>query len=201
MRIIAGTAGGTLLASPKGPLIRPSPDKVKQAIFSSLGERLVGARVLDLFAGTGALGLEAASRGAQSVVLVDDSRFCIETAKANAAKARLDESVRIERGDAFRVLDAMAQRGEQFDLIFADPPYEKRQRPQASAVRKLLNCPALVSILAPDGMLVVEHFKSDPAEPTTAWELDRQLRHGDTMVSLFKNVSRTTTRTSTENQP
>lgn len=186
MRIIAGTAGGALLVMPKGPHIRPTPDKVKQAVFSSLGERIVDARVLDLFTGTGALGLEAVSRGAAKALLVDDSRFAVEAATANANKARLNDRVEVVRSEVFRMVDQLAARGDTFDLIFADPPYEKSWRAEQSIPRKLLNCSSLVSILAPDGVLVMEHFKNDKLQPTSNWRLVRQLPHGDTIVTFFQ---------------
>lgn len=189
MRITAGKSSGIVLAMPKGPAIRPTPDKVKQAIFSSLGERVVGARVLDLFTGTGALGLEAVSRGSASARLVDDSRFTVEAANANAVKTGVAENVQVERAEVFRFIEELVQRGEQFDLIFADPPYEKSHRTESSIPRKLLNCSALVSILAPNGVLVMEHFKNDTLEDTPNWKLHRQLRHGDTLVSFFRTQS------------
>ena len=202
MRIIAGTAGGTFLIMPKGPPIRPTPDKVKQAIFSSLGDRVVEARVLDLFAGTGALGLEAVSRGAKQATLVEDSRFTVEACEQNATKTGLEARVLVERADAFRFVELLAHQGTTFDLIFADPPYEKTRDPNASPARKLLNCPGLISILAPGGLLVLEHFKSDPVEATQGWQLTKQLRHGDTLVSLFHGGSdaTTTAATSTGNE-
>lgn len=202
MRITAGTAGGTILASPKGPAIRPTPDKVKQAVFSSLGERVVGARVLDLFTGSGALGLEALSRGAASAALVDASRFCMEAVRTNADKARLLDLVEVHRSDSIRFIEQLAQAGKQFDLIFADPPYEKSRRSEASLARKLLNCPALVSILAPDGLLVLEHFKDDSLEAVESWEVQRELRHGDTVVVFLRAPSSTrTTSTRTKEGP
>jgi len=189
MRIIAGTAGGTSLVMPKGPDIRPSPDKVKQAIFSSLGERIVGARVLDLFAGTGALGLEALSRGAKHAVLVDSSRFSVEAATANAAKAHFTDQTEVIRSDAIVYVEELARSGAQFDLILADPPYEKTGRHEGSVTKILLNCAPLVSILATDGVLVMEHFfKDDKLDETPHWKLQRQLRHGDTLVSFFHRL-------------
>ncbi len=186
MRIIAGTAGGTFLVNPRGPAIRPTPDKVKQAIFSSLGDRIIGARVLDLYSGTGAMGLEAVSRGATQAVLVDESRFCVEAAEANAAKARLEDRVSVRRADAIRWVEQLAREGERFNVIFADPPYEKSGRREGSVTRILLNCAALVSILAPGGVLVMEHFKDDTLEPLPCWELVRQLHHGDTRVGFLQ---------------
>ncbi len=185
MRIIAGTAGGTPLAMPKGPVTRPTPDKVKQAIFSSLGERVVGARVLDLFCGTGALGLEALSRGASQALLVDESRFAVDSAMANATRARLEDRAEIRRDDVFRVIEGLAERGDRFDLVFADPPYEKTRGRESSLPKKLLNCSWLVSIVAPTGILVLEHFKGDVFEVPPRWVPGRQLRHGDTVVSLL----------------
>lgn len=185
MRIIAGTAGGTILALPKGREIRPTPDKVKQAIFSSLGERIVGARVLDLFAGSGALGLEAASRGAAKAILVDDSRYSVEAAVANARKTRLDDRVQVLCEKAFRYVEDAARQGETFDFVFADPPYEKTGRGERSLARMLLNCPSLVSILAANGELVMEHFKNDALDLPLRWQARRELRHGDTLVSFI----------------
>lgn len=185
MRIIAGTAGGTLLALPRGPEIRPSPDKVKQAIFSSLGERIIGARVLDLYSGCGALGLEAVSRGAASAILVDHSRFSVEAANANTTRARLERQVEVVREDAVRFTERAGLAGSRFDVIFADPPYEKTGRGERSLARMLLNCPSLVSILAANGELVMEHFKNDALDLPLRWQLRRELRHGDTIVSFL----------------
>ncbi|MSR64300.1 MAG: methyltransferase domain-containing protein [Verrucomicrobiae bacterium] len=170
---------------PKGPEIRPSPDKVKQAIFSSLGESVAGARVLDLYTGTGALGLEALSRGASEAVMVDNSRFSVEAALANAEKAGLADNAEVIRSDAIGYLERALPNDRKFDIILADPPYEKTPSRKGSVTRLLLNCPGLASILAVNGVLVMEHFMKDTLEPPLHWELRRQLRHGDTTISFL----------------
>src|SRR5436853_2614033 len=122
MRVIAGRAGGVRLVSPKNG-VRPTMDRVKAAIFSSLGELVIGARILDLFAGTGALGIEALSRGAASAVFVEADRHSIETIDTNLRKANLTGSVR--QRDVFSFLKTAATSSEKFRVIFADPPYDK----------------------------------------------------------------------------
>ncbi len=121
MRVIAGSAGGVRLAVPKHG-VRPTMDRVKAAIFSSLGEAIIGVRVLDLFAGTGALGIEALSRGAASAIFVEDDRQSADAIEKNLAKTNLQGRVRDQD-----VFDFLRQRSntDKFQIIFADPPYEK----------------------------------------------------------------------------
>ena len=121
MRVIAGSAGGVRLAVPKCG-VRPTMDRVKAAIFSSLGEAIIGARVLDLFAGSGALGIEALSRGAASAIFVEDDRQSAEAIEKNLAKTNLKGRVRHQ--DVFDFLRRQSNAGK-FQIIFADPPYEK----------------------------------------------------------------------------
>ena len=149
MRVIAGTAGGLQLKVPRTG-VRPTMDRVKAAIFSSLGEKVIGARVLDLFAGTGGLGIEAMSRGATSAVFVESNRNAARIVERNLAIAGLDGRVRMR--DTFAYLkDATGP----FDIIFADPPYEAI--PGAKAFTDLLlNHPKIPLLLAPDGLFVLE---------------------------------------------
>src|SRR5262249_5332991 len=118
MRVIAGRAGGVRLFSPKSG-VRPTMDRVKAAIFSSLGEAVIGARVLDLFAGTGALGIEALSRGAESAIFVEEDRQSISAIEKNLEKTGFKS--RIRQQDAFSYLKNAS--GEKFRIVFADPPY------------------------------------------------------------------------------
>src|SRR5258708_6381374 len=124
MRIIAGIAKGMTLAVPKGADTRPTSDRVREAIFSSLGERVIGADVLDLYAGTGALGFEAGSRGAQSVTFVEKVRSCLDVIEKNLASLQKNRGVackfELRRGDVFAVMKRL---NRQFSLIFVDPPY------------------------------------------------------------------------------
>ena len=121
MRVIAGSAGGIRLAVPKRG-VRPTMDRVKAAIFSSLGDAVAGARVLDLFAGSGALGIEALSRGASSAMFVEEDRQSSEIIERNLAKTKLKGRVRQQ--DVFDFLRHISG-AETFQIIFADPPYEK----------------------------------------------------------------------------
>lgn len=184
MRIIAGTAGGIHLAMPRGSDdVRPTPDKVKGAVFSSLGELVVSARVLDLYAGSGALGIEALSRGAASTTFVDRSRFCAAAIEKNLAAARLEEAATVLESDINRALRRLS--GEQpFTLVLADPPYAKASG-QLSLAQQLLDNADLVGVMEAGGWLVLEHYRSDTLSPPTAWRFDRQQRHGDTLVSFF----------------
>src|SRR5262245_20435306 len=122
MRVIAGRAGGLRLLSPKRG-VRPTMDRVKGAIFSSLGEMVIGADVLDLFAGSGALGIEALSRGAASALFVEEDRQSTLAIEKNLAKAKL--AGRIRQQEVFRFLKSADAIGEKFRIIFADPPYDQ----------------------------------------------------------------------------
>lgn len=129
MRIIGGTAGGRLLKVPKGLDVRPTPDLVKQAIFNSLGPVVAGARVLELFAGSGALGLECLSRGAVDVTAVELSSRHANFIRGNVRQAGLEEarfSLRVQ--DVFAALGQLAEAGDTFDLILADPPFGAKTR-------------------------------------------------------------------------
>lgn len=151
MRIIAGDAGGRpLKAPPEG--VRPTMDRVKAAIFSSLGDMVPGARVLDLFAGSGGMGIEALSRGAASATFVDSNDRCVRCIKENLRRAGADGSV--QTMDVFRFLDLYAG-GEMFDLIFADPPYSKKEGDPDHATALALS-EKLAGALSPGGIFVLE---------------------------------------------
>jgi len=181
MRVIAGSAGGVRLAVPKRG-VRPTMDRVKAAIFSSLGDAVVGARVLDLFAGSGALGIEALSRGAASAVFVEDDRQSAEAIEKNLAKTKLNGRVRHQ--DVFDFLRQVST-AEKFQIIFADPPYEKAQRGESSH-QKLLNSESLLQLLDPNGIFVLEKRPGEPLRETKLWRIIRQKAYGATEV-LFLN--------------
>ena len=182
MRVIAGSAGGVRLAVPKRG-VRPTMDRVKAAIFSSLGEAIIGARVLDLFAGSGALGIEALSRGAASAIFVEDDRQSAEAIEKNLAKTNLKGRVRHQD-----VFDFLRQRSnaEKFQIIFADPPYEKFHHGE-SYTEKLLNNERLATIAG-----VRRHFRfGEEAQrqlslETKFWRVVRQKTYGATEV-LFSD--------------
>lgn len=198
MRIIAGEAGGIPLLVPD-TLTRPTTDRVREALFSSLGDRLSGARVLDLYAGSGALGLEALSRGAAFSTFVDQQRGACDTVAANAKKARLEKRTEIVCHKVLGFLDrrfgspmllsdqARDVGGERFGLIFADPPYA-RDSGCAAEIEALLSSDALVAALDAEGIFVFESMvRFDlPDSASDRWSLARERRYGDTRLSFLR---------------
>ncbi len=185
MRIIAGRAGGIRLAVPPSG-VRPTMDRVKAAIFSSLGDSVIGARVLDLFAGSGALGIEALSRGAASALFVDEDRQSIATIEKNLGKAHFQ--ARVRQQDVFDFLKHLSS-GEKFRIIFADPPYE-RAKSGERFTEKLLNNGALPQLLEPDGIFVLEKRPGEELTKTKLWAVTREKTYGATQV-LFLSAIRT----------
>lgn len=183
MRVIAGSAGGVRLAVPKRG-VRPTMDRVKAAIFSSLGEAIIGARVLDLFAGSGALGIEALSRGASSVIFVEADRDSTQAIERNLATTKLIG--RVLRRDVF---DFLRQRSnaERFKIIFADPPYETADH-EESYTAKLLNNERLPQLLEPNGIFVLEKRPGETISDLKGWSVIRQKTYGATEV-LFLSRS------------
>jgi 16S rRNA (guanine966-N2)-methyltransferase len=183
MRVIAGSAGGFHLAVPKSG-VRPTMDRVKAAIFSSLGDAIPGEKILDLFAGSGALGIEALSRGAASAVFVEEDRQSIVVIEKNLAKTRLKGRVRQE--NVFEFLRRSAGK-ETFRIIFADPPYEKTKSGERFT-EKLLANESLPRLLEPDGIFVLEKQPSESLPEMKQWRVLRQKTYGATEV-LFMSQS------------
>lgn len=184
MRVIAGSAGGIPLKTPKTDL-RPTMDMVRGAIFSSLGEMVLGARVLDLFAGTGSLAIEALSRGAAEAILVEADRKACAVIHDNLARARLNAQVLCQ--DVFRFLQAPLQPGSA-DLIFADPPYSKQSGDRDFAA-DLLAHPSLPKILAEDGIFVLEVGQHWNLPDTCFWECFRRKKYGSTETLFLRAKS------------
>jgi len=183
MRVIAGNAGGVRLAVPKRG-VRPTMDRVKAAIFSSLGEAIIGARVLDLFAGSGALGIEALSRGAASAMFVEDERQSVEAIEKNLARTNLKGRVRQQD-----VFDFLRQRSnaEKFQIIFADPPYQEPQHGER-LTETLLNNESLPQLLEPNGIFVLEKRPDETLSELKLWRVIRQKTYGATEI-LFMSQS------------
>jgi 16S rRNA (guanine966-N2)-methyltransferase len=183
MRVIAGRFGGRRLSAPRGAGTRPTADRVREALFSMLGP-LEGLSVLDLFAGTGALGIEALSRGAASAVFVERDRLALTALHANlaalgldpAADPAADASAEVRSQDAFAALASAAAGGERYDLIFLDPPYA-----QALAWGPKL-AQALPGVLASEGLVVVESDRRAPL--LVGLPVRRQRRYGDTSITI-----------------
>ncbi len=182
MRVIAGTSGGIQLVVPKTD-IRPTMDRVKAAIFSSLGERVIGARVLDLFAGTGALGIEALSRGAASAMFVESDGAAIAAIEKNLTRTGL--SGRVRKQDVFDFL-GQASTAEPHDLIFADPPYDKSKLGDAFT-RLLLRNDRLPARLANEGIFALEKRPGERLPSTDFWEVVRRKTYGATETIFLQH--------------
>ena len=188
MRITGGQAARRILKVPKGLDVRPTPDLVKQAVFNSLGARVEGARVLELFAGSGALSLECLSRGASAVLCVEKSHRHAEFIRSNAAAAGFEGILETRTQDVFPVMHQLAESGRQFDLILADPPYGEKNvnRRSTSFAQQLLDDKHLPKLLAPGGRFVLGHTKRDTLELVAPWVEAKMLKHGDTIMRFLE---------------
>jgi 16S rRNA (guanine(966)-N(2))-methyltransferase RsmD len=181
MRIIAGEYKSRSIMMPRGVDIRPTQDKVREAVFNILGD-IGGKAVLELFAGSGAFGIEALSRGAASAAFVDNDFRCAQTIRANLDSLNVDASrYDIIKADALSVLSRLARKEERFDIVFLDPPYYK------GIARKCLINIDSYDIVSPVGLIIIEHFKKDALDA----ELERflfldQRRYGDTLITIFR---------------
>jgi len=180
LRVISGSAGGLHLKSPKRHQLRPTQDRIRQVIFSSLAELIPGARVLDLYAGTGSFGIEALSRGAASATFVEQDREAVQCIRDNLAHCHLQGDVR--QGD---VSTFLATPGAlKFDLIFADPPYTKE--------RGLLDhdplLARLIGYISPTGHFVWEHYAQQQLEDAGDWEVVRQKSYGETGLTFLRLI-------------
>ncbi len=198
MRLISGSAGGLPLDVPKS-VTRPTQDRVRQAVFNMLGD-VSGLRVLDLFAGSGALGLECLSRGATSALLVDQDRGACETIRRNLAKARLAGAL-VRQGDVFKLLAQFVREGLKFDLVFADPPYA--HRPDAvDLAAQLVATPELTELVAPGGSVVLESLARRGAPASwPGWELVRDREYGSTRIVWLRRPEAAVTATSPRAAP
>jgi 16S rRNA (guanine(966)-N(2))-methyltransferase RsmD len=190
MRIIGGTAAGLILKTPEGLGVRPTPDLVRQAIFNSLGARVVDARVLELFGGTGALSLECLSRGAADATCVELSRKHARFIERNfeaTGVARGRFHLRVQ--DVFAAIPQLAASGVQFDLVLADPPFGEKNvgRRSTSLSQRLLDDGTLPTLLAKGGLFVLGHTRRDTLTIAPPWVEVKEMKHGDSMVRFLEH--------------
>jgi 16S rRNA (guanine966-N2)-methyltransferase len=189
LRIIGGSAAGTILKVPKGFDVRPTPDLVRQAIFNSLGDRVVGAVVLELFAGTGALSLECLSRGSTHATCVEKSGRHAQFIEQNIAGAKFERHmVDIRVQDAFVAISQLAASGQKFDLILADPPYGEKNvgKRSESFAQKMLDVVELPKLVSEGGLFMLGHTKRDTLTLPNFWEERKMLKHGDTVIRFLR---------------
>ena len=179
MRIIAGRARGTHIEAPEGRDTRPTLDRVRENLFNMLQGRTPGSRVLDLFAGSGALGLEAVSRGAETAVLVDVSSRENQVQQRNIMKLRFENEVRTLRCSWEEAAARLRDEGAQFDLVFLDPPYAMRD------LRKVFE--ALIPLLAPEGWVILEHeAKADDIAADERFRIVRERSWGYCGITIYE---------------
>ncbi|WP_073148957.1 16S rRNA (guanine(966)-N(2))-methyltransferase RsmD [Paramaledivibacter caminithermalis] len=180
LRVISGEAKGIRLSTLKGTDTRPTSDKVKESIFNILAPYIEKSKVLDLFSGTGNLGIEAVSRGAESAFLVEKNRKCYDIIKKNIMKTKLNDKIKIIIKDVYSTLKNFSKIGEKFDIIFMDPPYLKGH---------ILTCLKEIKeldLLNEDGIIVAEHDIKDII-PETIDDLIKfkERKYGGTMISFY----------------
>ena len=182
MRVTGGADRGRRLAAPRGLRTRPTAERVREALFDIFGPAVRGARVLDLFAGTGAVGIEALSRGAARGVFVERDREALRALRANLAALRVSrERARVVAGDALAALSNLAATETPFDLVFLDPPYE------GALVHRALAALARGALLCPGGRVVVQHFAKTPVPTVTGLVIDGEARRfGETTLTFFR---------------
>jgi len=180
MRIISGKLGGRKLFSHSGQSIRPTSDRVREALFNILARQVAAATVLDLFAGTGALGIESISRGARMAVSIDNDREAIRTIQKNVRHLALEAATRIIKWDIARNLNCIQAAAPVYDLIFMDPPYER------GLIEKTLDNLHASRCVKPGAMLVVEHSLREELPAERAFlEFTDQRKYGKTLVSFL----------------
>ena len=180
MRVITGKARGVQLKTPDGMLTRPTSDRVKEALFSIVQFELPGAKILDLFGGTGQLGIEGLSRGAKSAVFVDAREDACKLIRENLKRTRLDQDARVIRSD---YLDYLKRCREKFDIILLDPPYAE------VFLENSLKMITEIDILETNGIIIAER----PVGKELPWEFDGYVRskdykYGKTLLTLFRKV-------------
>lgn len=180
MRVITGSARGVQLKTPEGLVTRPTTDRVKEAMFSIIQFDIPGASVLDLFGGTGQLGIEALSRGAQSAVFVDAGEPACRLIRENLKKTRLEGQSKVIRSD---YMDYLSRCREQFDIILLDPPYAE------AFLENALKCITEIDILRSNGIIVTER----PLGKELPWEFpgyhrSKDYKYGNTLLTIYRKV-------------
>ncbi|EUJ29280.1 Ribosomal RNA small subunit methyltransferase D [Listeria grayi] len=180
MRVIAGDRKGHALKAVPGNDTRPTTDKIKESLFSIIGPYFDGEKVLDLFAGSGGLGIEALSRGAGEAVFIDQAIGAVKTIQTNLKSVRLDKQASVYRNDWQRALRLLHQSEKQFDLVFLDPPYKLH------ALEKIIRTLEEQALLADGAVIVAEHEKAEMLpDQIASCGLIREVAYGITILSIY----------------
>jgi len=184
MRVISGKAKGRRLVAPKGGAIRPTADRIKESLFNILPRDFSGMKILELFAGTGNISIEALSRGAESALLVDASERSARIIRENLRRLELTDRAQMWVMPVRRALNAVGRQGQKFDVIFLDPPYDQK------LVGRSLELIASVDPVYPTGVVVAEHSVRETLKSSYRFlSLNDQRRYGDTLLSFFRHAA------------
>jgi len=183
LRVISGTAKGHKLKTLKGISTRPTSDRVKESLFNIISGMIPGAGVLDIYAGTGSIGIEALSRGADFAVFVDKSNECSRIIRENLVNTKLIDKASVITGDIFITLNKISKNNKKFDIIFLDPPYKK------NLVVETLKCIEKNAIIKPEGIIIAEHsFDDGIQEEIGGYKRYRCQKYGITAISFFRGM-------------
>jgi 16S rRNA (guanine(966)-N(2))-methyltransferase RsmD len=181
MRIGGGKARGKKLESHKGPKTRIISERVKEALFDILGKRIEEALFLDLYAGTGSVGIEALSRGAREALFVEKNQVNVKTISKNLEKSNFGLKSRIYKNDVFKIIEKLGERKEKFDFIFIGAPYYE------DLTKKTLTSLGINDIIKDNGKIIAEHYwREDLPGEIEGLVLDKERRYGDTVLSFYK---------------
>lgn len=181
MRVLAGALKGRRLVTPRGSTTRPTADQVRTALMDTLAPRLPGARILDLFAGAGGVGLEALSRGAAHATFVERDARALQALRANVETLGVGAQARVERADVRAALDRFARGDARFDVVFLDPPYDE------DLVTPTLERLGAGTVVASDGIVIAQHFaKQPPPDVLGRLHAYRTRRFGETTLTFFR---------------
>ncbi len=183
MRIIGGQAKGRRLLSPKRGAMRPTSDKVREALFDILGDKTADSGFLDLYAGTGGVGIEAISRGATSATLVEQQPQAVRLINANLSRCGFAERIKLIASSVSKALPRLAAGGDHFDIIFADPPYA------GELIQTTLRELTEYAILKPQALVIVEHgCRYCPSSQVGKLKLYRKYKYGHTALSFYEQI-------------
>ena len=183
MRVVSGSARGTVLTAPDGMQTRPTADRAKEALFSMLMQEVAGCRFLDLFSGSGAIGIEALSRGAAHACFVDNATAAVDVIRRNLEKTKLVSRAEVVRADAMSAVRQLSQRGAVFDIVFLDPPYERGLAKTAAEIV------LAEGLLAKGGLLVVEQGANEAPLALANTLIWKQKRYGAAAITVYEVVT------------
>lgn len=182
MRVISGKCRGTKLIAPEGSNTRPTSDRIKETLFNIISFDLQGCQFLDLFSGSGGIGIESLSRGAQKVIMVEHNQDALACIYKNLEKTRLQDSANVYNIDVYTALQKIRQNNEKFDIIFMDPPYKME------GIAKIFACIKEYELLKETGYIILERATTNKSLQLEGYELIKEKTYKTTTLSFFERI-------------